>query len=388
MNLNYSDEQAMLRDSARRFLADTHSLEQRHKRANNPAAIDKALWASFAELGWLGLPISEQAGGHGGGAVELAIVAEELGRANVIEPFVAIVVLAGGLIEALGTPDQHTALLRPLIEGAAIPVLAHLENGAQSRLDHVGTKARRSRSSYTLSGEKVLVRAAGSADTILVTARVEGEDGIALFAVSATAPGLTLDSFRTVDDSEAADIRLDDIEVPVEARLGDGDVLPTLERMHDRAIAALCADAVGVMDVLLETTVEYTKQRVQFGKPLASFQALQHRMAEMAVKCQEARASALLAALSVDASPVLRIRGVSGAKAKIGKVSRHVAQEAIQLHGAIGFSEEMPIGAWFRRLYAFENSFGSTADHLARYASVITLPEVLDNGLLRARRFA
>lgn len=383
MDLNYNQEQVMLRDSARRFLSERHGLEQKHRRAQFHSPIDAELWQNFAELGWLGLPFSEEAGGFGGGAIEVAILTEEMGRANVVEPFIRVLVLAGGLIEQLGTPEQHTSLLSPVIQGSAVVVLAHLENGARGRLDKVETKASQSGDIYCLSGEKVLVHAASVAQTILVTALVDSKEGIALFAVPADAAGLSLQTFRTIDGSEAADIRLNDVEVSAGARLGSSDVLPALEECHDRAIAAMCADAVGVMDVMLASTIDYLKQRVQFGKPLASFQALQHRIAEMAVKCEEARASALLAALSVDASKVQRIRGISGAKAKIGRISRHVAHEAIQLHGAIGFSEEMPLGGWLRRLYAFENSFGSSSDHVQRYASIILHPEILDGNLLR-----
>lgn len=382
MNLNYSDEQLMLRDSARRFLSDNHGLEQRRKRAEAKVSFDSALWQGFADLGWLGLPFSEAAGGYGGSTIDVAVIAEELGRANVVEPYVAIAVLAGGLIEALGTPDHHETLLGGLIAGTSIPVLAHLENGAKGRFDHVTATAAVDGDGYRLSGTKVLVGAAGVADTLLVTARLDRE--VALFAVPSKAEGVSVKLYPTVDGGEAGDVLLSYVHVSRDQRIGEGaDVLAVLEHLHDRAAAASCSDAVGAMDALLEATVDYTKQRVQFGKPLAAFQALQHRMAEMAVKCQEARASALLAALSAEAPKTLRLRGVSGAKAKIGKASRHVAQEAIQLHGAIGFSEEMPIGGWFRRLYAFENTFGSTDDHLRRYASVMTLPEILNGNLLR-----
>lgn len=388
MDLNYSPEQAMLRDSARRFLSEKHGLEQRRKRALNPAPIDADLWSSFAELGWLGLPFSEESGGFGGGAVEVSILAEEFGRGNVVEPFVRIVVLAGGLVERLGSSWQRENLLAPLISGTGTLVLAHLENGARGRLDHVETTARKDGNGYRITGDKILVYAASAASTILVTARVENEEGIALFAVPREVEGLTLTTCRTVDGCEAADIHFDNVRAEEDARLGSGDVLSTLEEFHDRAVAAMCADAVGVMDAMLATTIDYLKQRVQFGKPLASFQALQHRVAEMALKCEEARASALLATLSVDAPRVQRIRGVSGAKAKIGKLSRQVAHEAIQLHGAIGYSEEMPLGGWFRRLYAFENSFGSTADHVQRYASIVLEPEILNGNLLRDPEFA
>ena len=388
MDLNYSPEQAMLRESARRFLSEKHGLEQRRKRALKPAPIDADLWSSFAELGWLGLPFSEESGGFGGGAVEVSILAEEFGRANVVEPFVRIVVLAGGLVERLGSSWQRENLLAPLISGTSTLVLAHLENGARGRLDHVETTALKDGNGYRITGDKILVHAASAASTILVTARVENEEGIALFAVPREVEGLTLTTCRTVDGCEAADIHFDNLRAEEDARLGSGDVLSTLEEFHDRAVAAMCADAVGVMDAMLAATIDYLKQRVQFGKPLASFQALQHRVAEMAVKCEEARASALLATLSVDAPRVQRIRGVSGAKAKIGKLARLVAHEAIQLHGAIGYSEEMPLGGWFRRLYAFENSFGSTTDHVQRYASIVLEPEILNGNLLRDPEFA
>lgn len=373
MNLNYSEEHSILRDGARRLLAKVP--------ANAFAAaggdFHRTFWGQIADLGWLGLPFAEANGGVGYGALEIAIVAEELGGAGAVTPFIEIVVIAGGLIEALGTHAQRAVWLEPLINGTAIPVLAHLEDGARGQLDHVRTVAVRNREGYALTGEKVLVRAGQWADVFLVTALLD--DQIALFAVRAGASGVEINSYPTVDGGRAADVRLSRVVVGLEDRIGEESILPTLEAVHDRAVAALCADAVGAMDALLAATVEYTKQRVQFGKPIASFQALQHRMAEMAVRCEEARASALLAALSCDASKSQRIRGVSGAKAKIGRASRHVAQEAIQLHGAMGFSQELPIGNWFKRLYAFENSFSSTRDHLDRYARVLASAEMRGN---------
>lgn len=389
MNLTYSDEQSMLRESAARFLKENYPFERRRRIAASETGVDADIWCSFAELGWLGLPFAEANGGLGGGAVETAIVAEELGRAAAVEPWLSAVVLAGGLVEALGTEAQKSAVLEPLIAGISRPALAHLERAGGNDLAHVETVAERCGSGYVISGEKTLVLAAPSADTFLVTVRLSGKpadkQAMGIFIVPAGAKGVAISPFKTVDGGRAADIRFDRGAVAADALLGGSwDCLPVLEKAFDRATAALCSDAVGAMFALLDATVAYTKERVQFGKPLASFQALQHRMAEMAVKCEEARASALLATLSVDAPGVLRVRGVSGAKAKIGRVSRHVAQEAIQLHGAMGFSEEMPVGTWFKRLYAFENMFGSTAHHLARYGAVIQRPEILSGGLLRA----
>jgi alkylation response protein AidB-like acyl-CoA dehydrogenase len=380
MNLEASDEQAMLRDSARGLLSQPSG-----RKAGSGGGFDRDLWRRFAQMGWLGLPIAEAHGGFGGSAADIAVLAAEMGRAAIALPYVHVAVLTGGLIETLADDAQRDALLSPLVDGTALPVLAHLENGAGGDIAHVRTRAVHDGSGFRIVGEKVLAVGAPSAETLLVTARISETDELALFALPASAPGIAVARVTTIDGLEAGDVRLDGVRAEVNQRLAAGDVLAALEAAHARAIAALCADAVGAMDALLAATVDYTKQRVQFGKPLASFQALQHRMAEMAVKCEEARASALLAALSADAPPLIRTRGVSGAKAKIGKLSRQVAQEAIQLHGAIGFSQEMPIGTWFRRLYAFEHSLGSTADHLQRYAAIATHPDILGGNLLRER---
>lgn len=357
MDLTPSDEQRMLRDSARRFLSG--------RRAGGAT-----LWRQFAAMGWLGLPFEDGCGG-----VEVGILAEELGRAGVIAPFVPVVVLAGGLIAALGDAG---GFLPRLAAGDLVVVLAHLENGARGRVDHVETRAERQGDGWALTGAKVLVPVAATADLLLVTARVQAD--LALFAVPLAAPGVTITPVPTVDGGEAGDIRLDGALAI--ARLGQGDILSALEAAHDRANAASCADAVGAMEALLEATVAYARQREQFGKPLAAMQALQHRMAEMAVLCAQARAAALFAALSADAPAPLRLRAVSGARMTVGRAARQVAHEAIQLHGAIGYSDELPVGQLYRRLYAFENTMGSTADHQRRHASVALLPG-MTGGLLR-----
>lgn len=386
MDLSYSSEQVMLRDSARRFLAENYPFDRRQAIAAGEG-FDRALWSRFAELGWLGLPFAEENGGFGGGAVEIGILMEAFGRALVIEPWLPAVVLAGGLVERLGTAAQRESILLPLIAGDAIPAFAHQEREAGAHLAHVATRALRHGSSFRIEGRKTLVLGGPFADTFLVSARLSGRptdpEGLSLFIVPANAPGLRVTPYRLVDGSRAADLEVDGVVIDEDARLGGGDVHDAIEAAFDRATAALASEAVGAMDALLDATVAHAKQRVQFGKPLATFQALQHRMAEMAVKCQEARASALLATLSADAPRLTRVRGVSGAKAKIGRISRHVAQEAIQLHGAMGFSEELAVGSWFKRLFAIENLLGSTAHHLKRYGEAIRHPDLAGRGLLR-----
>ncbi len=375
MRLTLTDEQLALRDSARRVLAETYDFGQRRRIAAQ-GGFDPQVWARFADLGWLALALPEEHGGLGCGGAEVAILAEELGRAAVLERWVACVVLAGGVIAAVATPAQASALLPPVAEGRSRPALAHFE-GSDSLIT-VTAKARPAGVDWRLTGTKHLVLDGHVADLLLVTA--QAEDGLGVFMVRPDVQGVTLSPFDTVDGGRAADLVLDDVTAE---RLGEGDATAALLACIDRANAAQCADALGAMGALLDATTAYTKERVQFRQPLAQFQALRHRMAEMAVKLEEARGMALLAALSVDGDADTRARGVSGARAKIGLLSRRLAQEAIQLHGAMGFSEEMPIGTWFKRLYAFENLWGSTALHLRRYSEVITRPEVLQSSLLR-----
>ncbi|EUB98987.1 Butyryl-CoA dehydrogenase [Rhizobium sp. CF080] len=382
MDLNYSDEQLLLKESAERFLKERYDFERRGKIIASETGFDSGIWSDMADLGWLALPFAEENGGLGGGAVEISLIMEAVGRALMVEPYLTSVILAGGLVEKLGSEEQRVEILGGLIAGTSRPALAHAERQTGFDLGNIAATAIRSGEGYLISAEKPLVLGGQFADVFLVSARLDG--AVKLFAVPADASGLTSTEVKLVDGSRASDLVLDNVRVAASALFGAGaDTLAEIEAAHDRANAALASEAVGIMDALMDATVAYTKERVQFGKPLAAFQALQHRMGEMAVKCQEARGSALLATLSVDAPRSMRIRGVSGARAKIGKVSRSVAQEAIQLHGAMGFSEEMPVGAWFRRLYAMENTFGTTADHLKRYGEIIRDPAVLSGSLLR-----
>jgi len=387
MDLSYSDEQVMLRESAKRLLRETYPFEHFRTLTEKSEPSDAKIWRRFAELGWLAMPISEAHGGLGGGAVEAAILAEALGRSLNLEPFVPAVVLAGGLIDRLGTEAQCAALLGPLVEGRPWSALAYEEGGTAGTLASMATRADRDGAGYRLNGAKVAVLGGVGAGTFLVAARTDARTGqrptIGVFIVPSDAEGVRVTPFRTAEGGQAADVALDGVRLGGDALLGgQADAIGHLEYAIDSATAALCWDAVGCMDALLAATVEFLKQRVQFRKPLAAFQALQHRVAEMAVKCQEARAIALLASLSLDAAEDLRIRGVAGAKAKIGETSRQVAQEAIQLHGAMGFTDELPVGWWFKRLFVFENRFGATRHHLSRYGAIVRRPEIQRDSLL------
>jgi alkylation response protein AidB-like acyl-CoA dehydrogenase len=374
MDLSYDTEQTILRDSAEKFLSGCYDYRLFQKTAGSETGWNADVWTEFAELGWLGLPFSEEDGGFGAGAVEVAILMEAFGKSLVLEPYLATIVLGGGIVAKLGSAEQRQTILGSVIEGKSRLAFA-LDDG------DAPVTAKKSASGFTLSGAKKSVLSAPMADTILVSAGIGA--GVGVFAVPATARGLLLRGYRTLDGGRAADIECADIALPPSALLGGNEkAADAIEATVHRAIAALSSDAVGAMSALVAQTVEYTKTRVQFGQPIAKFQVLQHRMVGMKVKEEEARASCLFATLSLDGPAQHRSRAVSGAKAKIGRASRAVAQEAIQLHGAIGTTDELSVGGYAKHLLAYEMIFGTTREHLRRYATIIADPDIASQGLL------
>ncbi len=375
MNLGYDNEQVILRSSADKFLTERYDYATFRKTCESRAGFDRDLWNEFARLGWLGLPFAPDDGGSGGGAVELAILMEAFGRHLVVEPYLATVVLSGGLLTRLGSPAERAAILPTVIEGRQLLAFAHDEAGAS-------TRARRTNRGYVLQGAKRTVLGGPMADTLLVSAQL-AEGRIGIFVVPGNTDGVTLRPLRLVDGSRAADVALADVTVPHSALLGDNeDAGAAVEAVIRSAIAAASADAVGAIAAMVKATVDYAKTRVQFGQPLASFQALQHRIVRMRIAEEEARASSLFATLSLDGPAEAGARAVSGAKAKIGRCARHVHQEAIQLHGAIGTTNELSLGGYAKRLIAYEILFGSTRAHLRRYARAIADPDVAAQGLI------
>lgn len=374
MDLQYDTEQTILRDSAEKFLSGRYDYRTFQKTADSETGWSQDFWTEIAELGWLGLPFSEDDGGFGAGAVEISILAEAFGKSLVLEPYVPTIVLGGGIVAKLGTPAQRQELLGPVIEGKSRLAFA-VQDQAKP------TEAKKTANGFSLSGAKKIVLGAPMADILLVSAKL-GHD-MAVFVVPAGTRGMTVRGYRTVDGGRAADIELVDVALPASSLLGGNEQASgAIEETVHRAIAALSSDAVGAMSALVSATVEYTKTRVQFGQPLAKFQVLQHRMVGMKVKEEEARASALFATLSLDGPAERRERAVIGAKAKIGRGSRSVAQEAIQLHGAIGTTDELSVGGYVKRLLAYEMVFGTTRDSLRRYGAIISNPETASQGLL------
>jgi alkylation response protein AidB-like acyl-CoA dehydrogenase len=375
MDLNLSDEQRLLRESAERFVAESYDADHRRKMANDPLGFSPAVWKQFAELGWLALPIAEEFGGLGGGAVETGILMEAFGRGLVSEPYVATVVLGAALIDTCGNTAQKQARLPKVTDGSLKLSLAHSERAARFDLAKVATIANKTAQGWRLSGSKIAVLDGHAADEIIVSAHIHDHQGpsgrIGLFLVPAQTPSVAISDYPRLGGGRACNIELSDVHLPQDARLGDGaDALPAIEAAIDRAMAALGAEAVGIMQTLLDATLEYTKIRKQFGRPLSANQVVRHRLADMAMQVDEARSMALRAALKVDAEPVERARAASGAKAKIGKCARFVGEQSIQLHGGMGVTEELEVGTYFKRLVAFDTLFGGSAHHYRRHAEL------------------
>ena len=379
MDLTPSDEQRLLRESADRFVNETYTADHRRRVAGDPLGFSAEIWKQFAELGWLALPIAEAHGGLGGGAVEVGLLMEAFGRGLVSEPYLSTVVIGASLISECGTDAQKQALLPDIADGSLVLAFAHSERQARFDLADVRTTAKKTPNGWHLDGNKTAVLDGNAAGQIIVSARVDDGSGkpgkLCLFLVPQGTRGLASRDYPRLGGGRACNLELRDVQLPADALLGDGsDVLPAIEAVVDRAMAALGAEAVGIMQTLLDQTLEYTKIRKQFGRPLSANQVIRHRLADMAMQCDEARSMALRAALMADAEPVARSRAASGAKAKIGKCARFVAEQSVQLHGAMGVTEELDIGLYFKRLLAFDTLFGGSAHHYRRHAALSGRP--------------
>jgi alkylation response protein AidB-like acyl-CoA dehydrogenase len=361
-----SEEIRLLRDSVARFVDENYPFEKRRERLlANPFGTQ---WENFAELGWLALAVAEEAGGLGARVTDLSGLLMELGRGLVEEPYIDGIVLAGGVIAELGSAAQRDELLPLMIGGERCLCLCHRESGGELDRDSIRVDFRQEADRYIIDGRKSVICAAEWADTLLVTAR-RGTD-LALFLVSANHPGLQLHPFKCVDGGHAADIVFNHVEVGSGARLGDRnlrDAWPGLKKTLLRGTAALCAEAAGIARALREGTASYLRTRQQFGQPLASFQALQHRFADMVGMELEISAAASLAATAADSAEDIEMseESIRLAKARIGQIGRRIAEEAIQLHGGIGFTEEFIVGHYLRRMLVIDNRLGDSQEHVA-----------------------
>jgi alkylation response protein AidB-like acyl-CoA dehydrogenase len=375
MDLTLSDEQRLLRESVDRFIAETYDADHRRRAAADPLGFSPEIWKKFADLGWLALPIDEAHGGLGGGAIETGILMEAFGRGLVTEPYLSTVVIGAGLISECASEEQKQAILPNVADGSLRLAFAHSERPARFDLAKVDAIAKRTADGWRLDGHKTAVLDGNAAGQIIVSACIANDDGapgrLCLFLVPSGTKGLGLRDYSRLGGGRACNLDLVDVQLAADALLGDGsDALSKIEGVVDRALAALGAEAVGIMQIMLDMTLDYTKIRKQFGRPLAANQVIRHRLADMAMQCDEARSMALRAALMADAEPVARGRAASGAKAKIGKCARFVAEQSVQLHGAMGVTEELDVGSYFKRLLAFDTLFGGSAHHYRRHAAL------------------
>jgi pimeloyl-CoA dehydrogenase small subunit len=372
MDFDLSEEQRLLKESIDGLLADAYDFEARKKYMAEKGGWSKAIWSKLADQGLLGLPFAESDGGFGAGGVETMIVMEAMGRALVLEPYLATVVIAGGFLRHGGSAAQKAAYLPGIIDGSRTFAFAQLEKQSRYDLFDVATSAKKKGDGYIIDGEKFVVLNGENADTLIVTARTKGvqrdRGGIGVFIVPADAKGVTRKGYPTQDGLHAADITFTGVEVGADAVIGNPeDALPLIERVVDEARVALCAEAVGLMDESLKTTVEYIKTRKQFGVAIGSFQALQHRAADMFVALEQARSMSMFATMANDFDDAKeRATAVAAAKVQIGKSGKFVGQQSIQLHGGIGMTMEAKIGHYFKRLSMIENTFGDTEYHLRR----------------------
>lgn len=372
MDFNFSEEQQLLADTVRRFTRENYSFEKRRDILAADAGWSREVWNELAALGLTALNVPEEHGGLNAGPVDTMLVMNALGEALVVEPFLASAVIAPRLIAELGDAQLANEMLPALAGGERIIVVAHQEANARGQISHVTTRAERSGSNHVLDGHKSVISHAGIADELLITARLAGtstdREGVAVFRVDPQASGVTIKSYRTLDGQSAADITLKQAAAQLVG--SQGTAMGAIESAHDVAMSALCAEAVGIMKAVNSATLEYTRSRKQFGQPIAKFQVLQHRMADMFIHSEQATSMSYLAAIKcTDSDAAERRRALSAAKVIVGQAGRFIAQQAVQLHGGMGMTDELMVSHHFKRLTAIELTLGDTDFHLQQFAA-------------------
>ena len=378
MDFSLNDEQRQLRDTLARFLASRYTFDARQKMLKSEAGWRPEIWKALAEeLGILGAALPEEVGGFGGGPVDTMIIMEELGRALVVEPYLETVVIGAGLLKRIDRDVARDAI-EAIIGGTMITAFAWSEPKARFDPADVSTEAVRAGDGWTLAGHKAVVIAAPYATHLIVTARTSGErsarDGISLYLVPKDTPGVAMRDYPTVDGRRAAEVAFDDVKLGADALLGpEGGALPLVELVLDEARAALCAEALGVMSELQRQTMDYVKQRKQFGVAIGAFQVLQHRLVDMFMQVEQSISMTYMATLKLSEPEARRIKAVSAAKAFIGRACRFVGQNAVQTHGGIGLTDELALSHYFKRASMIENELGSVDYHLGRYQARLGL---------------
>ena len=374
MDFSLNELQTMMADTVGKFIDNEYDFDTRQKYAESERGFSDDVWRTFAELGWTAVPFAEEDGGLDGGPVDVMVLMQSLARGLVVEPFIANIVLAGGVLKRVANAEQKERWLHPVIAGDLQATLAFNEPQARYELASVATTATQDASHWVLNGRKGLVLNGGTADLLLVPARTSGdvsdEHGITLFAVAADSDGLSRNAYATVDGLRAAEITLDDVRVPGDAVLGQvNEGFAVLDATMDDATLAVCAEAVGIMYALKDKTVQYSKDRSQFGVPIGSFQALQHRMVDMLMACEQAQSLLMWAVMTNAEGSSESKRAVSAMKYMIGTAGQKVGEEAVQIHGGMGVTWELDVAHYFKRLTAICTLFGNADWHLDRLAT-------------------
>ena len=375
MDFSFTEEQTLLRNSVQKYLQNTYDFDTRRKVSKSDAGWRKEVYAYFAENGLLGAAIPEDFGGLGGSAVDTMIIAEEFGRALVIEPFIQNAVLAAGFLKAAGSTAQKETLLPAIAAGENVFAFAYAEPQGRYNLADLVTTAVKSGNGYTLNGYKAVVSGAPWADKLIVTARTSGgqrdAEGVTVFVVDKNAKGVSTRDYPTVDGQRASEVTLENVTVGADAVIGEvGGGLKIVEKVTDEAIAALAAEAIGAMKVLNDTTIEYSKTRKQFGTPIGKFQVLQHRMVDMFMNYEQSVSITYMVTLKLEEEEAERKKAASAAKVQIGKAGRFIGQQAVQIHGGMGMTDELKVGPYFKGLTVSDTRFGNVARHGKRYASL------------------
>jgi len=375
MDLSLSEEQTLMQNSIQKFIEDKYDISTRRDLCASEDGFSREFWKQFAELGWLAIPFSEEDGGFGGSPADTMILMEEFGKGLVVEPYLSTVVMVGTALAKAGTPEQKTDILGGIIEGTILAAFAYAEQQAHHELNNVVTSAKKDGDFYLINGTKSVVLNAQSADKILVSARTKGDDrdtdGITLFLVDGDAEGISRDDYPTVDGLRASEVTFKDVKVSADNILGElNEGHEIVEKISDHAILALSAEAVGAMEVLYNDTIAFTKQREQFGHPLSDFQVLKHRMTEMFMEHSLSKSLCMKATMLECQESAEAKRTIHALKAMIGKSSRFVSQNAVQLHGGMGMTEELSIAHYFKRLAIIDSQFGNVDHHLTKFVDM------------------
>ena len=375
MDFNFNEEQTLIQSQVAQFIQRDYEWEKRQVLVACDLGFSSENWKTFAELGWLGISLSEKSGGFGGSALESMIIMEEFGKGLVVEPFLETVILCAGLIDSCGNEEQKADLLGPVISGEMHLALGFTEPQSRFNLADVTTEAKKKNGDYLVSGFKSVVMNGPNADKLIISARTSGKqddkEGISLFVIDRNLEGVSLRNYPTVDGRRASEVTLENVIIPSSSLLSEeGKGFQHLEGAIDGATLAICAEAVGAMEVLYKTTVEYTKTREQFGQAIGKFQVLQHRMVDMFMEYEQSKSLLYMATIkNVEGSKDAK-KAISGLKYQVGKAAKFIGQQSVQLHGGMGVTEELNVGHFFKRLTTIITIFGNTDYHLKRYSQL------------------